>query len=311
MSKYFDVSACLLLKRHGSIQSIHTIRKGEQSPFSFVKQDVPLEYSFIVWIERRSFDLRIAVVNCDKRMQEVYFHLSHDYETIAIHAFTDFDRFNGADALVLPVKGLTDSGSLMVKGKEIRLPASFWQKMKDKPIFAGIPQDFLHDFAHVCYYMEDASIKAQNAVYTAEGVLYLLIDHTGACIKDLQVDVIGYGLCGREIVTWLRDLHIPVRIVRRPCGGEENCISVEQYRNATCGDVIINTSIAKVIDRHMLETWEKKPLIIDIATPDVIDSDAALRCGVRLIKAGNLPAQVAYESAGQLIAEYVRGKLNW
>lgn len=255
--------------------------------------------------------MRIAIVNCDQRMQEVYFSLSHDYETIAINEFTAFDRFDGADALVLPVKGLTATGSLYIAGKELAFPSSFWKKMRDVPIFTGIKQDFLNDFPHVHYYMEDPQMKAQNAVYTAEGTLYLLMDHTGRSIKDLRVDVIGYGLCGKEMVSWLNALHIPTRIVRRTCMGEAHCISVEEYRHIECGDVIINTSIAPVVDRDLLNCWKKKPLIIDIATPDVIDYDTALSLGIRVIKAGNLPAQVAYESAGKGIADYVRGKLDW
>lgn len=255
--------------------------------------------------------MRIAVVNCDKRMQEVYFALSHDHETIAINEFTAWDRFDHVDALVLPVKGLTSTGSLYTGGKELAIPPSFWERMREAAIFTGIRQDFLKDFPHVHYYMEDPSIKAGNAVYTAEGVLYLMIDHTGSCIKDLSVDVIGYGACGREIVSWMHDLHIPTRIIRRVCDKEEHCISVEEYRHSECRDVIINTSIAPLMDCELLNSWKKKPLIIDIATPDVIDYDAALRLGIRVIKAGNLPSQVAYESAGKLIAAYVRGKLDW
>lgn len=255
--------------------------------------------------------MRVAVVNCDRRMQEVYFALSHEYETIAINEFSDLNRFDRADALVLPVKGLTASGSLFAGGKELVFPSSFWEAMHDVPIFTGIRQAFLADFPHVHYYMEDPRIKAGNAVYTAEGVLYLLIDHTGSCIKDLSIDVIGYGACGKEIVSWLRDLHVSTRMVRRICEGEANCISVEEYRHSECADVIINTSIAPLMDRELLESWKKKPLIIDIATPDVIDYDTALRLGIRVVKAGNLPAQVAYESAGKLIAAYVRGKLAW
>ncbi len=255
--------------------------------------------------------MRIAVVNSDRRMQAVYFALSHDFETVAINAFTDFDHFAGADALVLPIKGLTATGSLYTGKEELVLPASFWEQMRNARIFAGITQEFLSDFNDVHYYMEDDTIKKRNALYTAEGVLYLLIDHTGSCIRDLHVDVIGYGLCGREITAWLRALGVTVRIVRRVCAQEEACISVEEYRHVPCGDVIINTSIAPLLDRTLLESWNTKPLIIDIATPDVIDYDAALHLGIRVVKAGNLPAQFAYESAGHLIADYVRGNLDW
>ena len=122
--------------------------------------------------------------------------------------------------------------------------------------------------------------------------------------------MIGYGVCGKEIVRWLRALGIPYRIVRRSCEKSDTLISVEEYRKTACNEVIINTSISKVIDRELLERWSQKPLIIDIATPDVIDYAAALSMGVRVIKAGNLPEMIAYESSGKCISEFVRGKLH-
>ena len=40
------------------------------------------------------------------------------------------------------------------------------------------------------------------------------------------------------------------------------------------------------------------------------DYAAAVRLGIRVIKAGNLPEMVAYESSGKSISEFVRGKLH-
>lgn len=254
--------------------------------------------------------MKLAIVNSDQRMQEVYFNLSKDHEVILINEFTDFDRFQGADAFILPVKGLTSTGSLYTGGKELALPASFWEVLHDVPIFTGIEQAYLKDFPNVYYYMQDKEVQRQNAVYTAEGTLFLLIDNTGRCIQDLLVDVIGYGMCGREIVKWLKALQVKHRIVRRSCEETDEVISVAHYRQIPCGDVVINTSISPVFDHELLCSYQHKPLIIDIATPDVIDYDTALKRGIRVIKAGNLPNMVAYESAGRLIATYVRGKLH-
>ncbi len=246
--------------------------------------------------------MKIAVVNSDRRMQEVYFQLAKDNEALLINEFTDFQKIAEIDALVLPVKGLTSTGSLYSSGKELYIPEAFWSSIREKPIFTGIRQAFLKDFPNVYYYMEDDVLKQQNAVYTAEG--------TPKSIKDISVDVIGYGVCGKEIVRWLRALGIPYRIVRRSCEKSDTLISVEEYRKTACHEVIINTSISKVIDRELLERWSQKPLIIDIATPDVIDYAAALSMGVRVIKAGNLPEMIAYESSGKCISEFVRGKLH-
>lgn len=255
--------------------------------------------------------MKIAVVNSDRRMQEVYFQLARDYETILMNEFTDFEKIDKIDALVLPIKGLTSTGSLYAGGKELKIPACFWNSVRNIPIFAGIRQEFLKDFTNVHYYMEDEYIKQQNAVYTAEGTLYMMMDHTAKSIKDICVDVIGYGVCGKEIVKWLHDLHIPYRVIRRQCEENDIFLNVAHYRKVSCHEVIINTSISKVIDKDLLESWPIKPLIIDIATPDVIDYATALRLGIRVIKAGNLPEMVAYESSGKCISEFVRGNLHW
>lgn len=254
--------------------------------------------------------MKLAIVNSDQRMQEVYFELSKDHETVLINEFTDFDRFHGCDALILPVKGLTSTGSLYTGGKELVLPASFWDSVHDVPIFTGITQAYLQDFPKVYYYMQEEEVKQKNAVYTAEGVLFLLIDNTGKCIQDLLVDIIGYGMCGQEIDRWLTALQVKHRIVRRECEEVDHFICVDSYRRMKSGDVIINTSISSLFDHELLCSMEHKPLMIDIATPDVIDYDTALKKGIRVIKAGNLPNMVAYQSAGKLIADYVRGKLH-
>lgn len=255
--------------------------------------------------------MKIAIVNSDQRMQQVYFNLSADHEIVLINEFTNFSRFDGADALVLPVKGITTTGSLNNGRKPLVLPESFWKFFENKPVFVGIPQPFLtHQCKQIYHYMLDAKLKKRNAQYTAEGVLFLLMDNTSKCIQDLQVDIIGYGDCGQAIETWLTALHVKCRIIRRECSEDEHFIRVEHYRTMRCGDVIINTSISSVIDHDLITAWDTKPLILDIATPDVIDYDTALKKGIRVIKAGNLPNMVAYESSGNAISEYVRGILH-
>ena len=144
--------------------------------------------------------MKIAVVNSDRRMQEVYVQLAKDNEALLINEFKDIQKIAEIDALVLPVKGLTSTGSLYSSGKELYIPEAFWNSIREKPIFTGIRQAFLKDFPNVYYYMEDDVLKQQNAVYTAEGTLYLMMDHTSKSIKDISVDVIGYGVCGKEIV---------------------------------------------------------------------------------------------------------------
>lgn len=74
--------------------------------------------------------------------------------------------------------------------------------------------------------------------------------------------------------------------------------------------VIIHTATGVMIAPSRMRSWKNKPVIIDISTPDLIDLKAAHEEGITVIKAGNLPGRFACISAGNIIAECIRGKLN-
>ncbi len=256
--------------------------------------------------------MNIAVVNNDQRMQEVYFALSHKYAVTAIHEFTNFDDVSNIDVLVLPVKGIDEEGNITANGKKLHIPSSFWENLSPSCIvFAGLAHPFLDALpCKVMYYMQDEELLLENAQLTAEGILFLLIDNTPTSIKELQVDVIGYGRCGKAIVDWLTGLGIDVRVIRREVEETKEFMSVDTWIHEEPSSVIINTSIQKILKKEVLGSWESKPLIIDIATPDVIDMDTAQVLGIRVIKAGNLPSMIAYKSAGRLIAKFVRDNIH-
>ena len=143
---------------------------------------------------------------------------------------------------------------------------------------------------------------------TAEGVLNELISCICKSIYDIQVDIVGYGHCGQVIYDMLKNLHVRVRIIRRDCKKEGDFLPVRDWE--TCGDVIIHTATGVMIAPSRMRSWKNKPVIIDISTPDLIDLKAAHEEGITVIKAGNLPGRFACISAGNIIAECIRGKLN-
>ncbi len=257
--------------------------------------------------------MKIAVAITDARMEEVYRILSACCDAVALRRSEDYTEGYDLDALVLPVKGITDEGNLIYQKQMVNIPMTFWHSLSSScQIFCGMKQRFLEHLSRtVHYYMEDEELLKKNAVLTAEGCLFLLIDNTPCSIRCLAVDIIGYGRCGKEIHSWLDALGVSCRIVRRIKRSDEHAvISVEQWRQVEPADVIINTSIQPIMDAACMDQWIKKPLIIDIATPDVVDSTHALQKGIRFIKAGNLPSLIAYQSAGGLIAQHVKEKMK-
>ncbi len=64
-----------------------------------------------------------------------------------------------------------------------------------------------------------------------------------------------------------------------------------------------------ILDKERIQSWKNKPIIIDIATPDVIDIKTAKEEGIVVLKAKNLPGRFASISAGNIIADFIRETL--
>lgn len=257
--------------------------------------------------------MKIAVVTTDARMNVVYQILKRDYEVIKLQNPKDFyDDVDKLDVLVLPVKGITKEGFLQLKERTISIPSSFWKRLSVTcRICCGMRQDFLKQLPNEChYYMQDEEVLKKNAILTAQGILFLLLDNASKGLQQLHVDIIGYGRCGKAVYEYLSALQVPCRMIRREIGDCESAINIQTWKALEPGDFIINTSIQTVIDTTLMDRWKKKPCIIDIATPDVIDQKYAMKKGIRFIKAGNLPAIFAYETAGHFIADYVKGVIE-
>lgn len=254
--------------------------------------------------------MKIAIVSSDNRLQQVYKNLSMDFKTVLIDETTDFNAIVDIDVLVFPVKGCDALGYLSFGEKQIKIPSLFWTQLDPNArIITGMRNQFLDKQKQPkLYYMEDKNVVRENALLTTEGILALLIEHTKRSIFELKIDIIGYGNCGKSIYEVFRNLGLQVRVLRRECKHTKEFCPLANWMQ--CGDVIINTSVQCVIDKERIHTWEKKPLIIDIATPDVIDTRTAKEVGITVLKAGNLPGRFASESAGDIIADFVRGKLN-
>lgn len=266
---------------------------------------------FLHSIKQGGMNLRVAVVCSDSRMVQVYDNLSKDFNVMKIDKDTDFLTLPMLDAIVFPVRGIDSYGYLNMEDKACHIPSQFWEIQKnDICIFCGMKNDYFERLSiRKYYYMEDQEVKHENAILTAEGVLNELIGCSDSSIYDVKVDVIGYGNCGKVIYEMLRNLHVDVRVVRRTCCRQKaNFIELKDWKQ--CGDIIINTSIQKVMDKERMQKWGNQPIIIDIATPDVIDKKAAQELGIRVLRAGNLPGRFACITAGNIIACYIRGILK-
>ncbi|RGB59422.1 hypothetical protein [Absiella sp. AM10-20] len=249
-----------------------------------------------------------AVVCSDDRMRYVCKSLHMEMEIIAIDEDSDFLTLPRLDAIILPVKGIDDEGYMKLYDSLVHVPSMFWQIQKDMIIFSGMETSYISALPmKKYYYMKDTTVIDENAILTAEGILHLLITSLAKSLYDIQIDIIGYGHCGKAIYRMLKSLDVKVRVIRRDCIEDDTFMTIKHWKQ--CGDVIINTSIEKLMDADLMRSWKNAPLIIDIATPDVVDKQCAKELGIPYQKEGNLPGRFCAESAGKIIADYVRGKL--
>lgn len=259
-------------------------------------------------IKRGEIVMITAVVCSDDRMRYVCKNLHMEMEVIAIDEQCDFLTLPHLDAIVLPVKGIDDDGHMMLYGTQMHVPSMFWQIQNDMIVFSGMETTYVSRLPlKKYYYMKDTTVIDENAILTAEGILHLLITSLAKSLYDIQVDIIGYGHCGKAIYRMLKSLDMNVHVIRRNCKENDTFIPYANWK-ARC-DVIINTSQYTLMDEKLMRSWKEKPFIIDIATPDVVDQQCAKELGIPYHKEPNLPGRFCAESAGKIIADYVRGKL--
>lgn len=254
--------------------------------------------------------MKIGVVCADKRMQHVASLLSKEYAVTEVYEEKDLYKERQFDVFILPVSGIDAHGDVKMYDHILHIPSSFWfQQGVNLIVFSGTLNKGNAECPLWFCYMKDEEVIMQNAILTAEGVLNGIIGATSKSIYAHQVDIIGFGYCGKAIYEMLKNLHVPVKVIRREADNRKNFMSIQEWKQ--CGDIIIHTAIGPMIDESMVAQWEKKPIIIDIATPQLLPLEALEKHGCTVIKAPNLPGRYAYMSAAKIIVEYIRRKLTY
>lgn len=245
----------------------------------------------------------LAILNSDSRMNMVYQSMKKRVDCMLLDDFTVLKmKF---DAIVLPMSGLRDDFTMIVRGIEMKVPLEFFDMLKEDgylicgsmtPKLKELPQHKI-DLSTL-----DEFIQA-NSKLTAEGVLFLLLDNTHYGLLDLQVDLLGYGNSGKAIYEILRRLGVQVRVVRRNLHTEDaNFITVEQYQHVKPNSVIINTSLTNIIDDLMIRKMDEH-LILNLVRSASFNEALLRQRHSRVVHAGPLPAMFAPASAARVLED--------
>lgn len=247
----------------------------------------------------------LGICNSDTRMNLVYQQLKQKCDCILLDDFTPLGlKF---DAIVLPMSGLKDDDTMIMRSVEMKCTADFFGMLKeDGFLICGTMTKKLKELPYKKINLNDLDyFIAANSKLTAEGVLYLILDHTQKGLLEIQVDLLGYGNSGKAIYELLKRVGVEVRVVRRVVEDEnEDFITIDDYRKCKPHDVIINTSLTNYIDDIMIKKMDEN-LIINLVKLANINEILLRQRYCQIVHAGPLPAMFSPVSAAKILSDTI------
>lgn len=173
-------------------------------------------------------------------------------------------------------------------------------------------------------YMADDATAYKNSVATAEGVIAETIIRSDININGSNCLITGYGRCARIIADRFKALNSNVTIIER-IGHKRaqaraygyNAIdfnsdnSSDYYNDFNKYDYVINTVPQMVVDKHMLERFNRNVTIIDIASkPGGVDYVYCKKNNINAVNALGLPGKYSPKTSAGILYEVISDKLH-
>lgn len=281
-------------------------------------------------------NLKIALIGGSLREQIVADHLREKGFHIATYAMKDMkstdagsvaDCLKNASVLILPVR--SNDKDCLIGGSSSECPVALNEKilstMKDHaPIYCGIASDELRGMAkkteHPLYeVMEYDDIAIPNAVLTAEGTLFYVMDRFSVGLRDLRVAVFGYGRVGKSCAELFSSVGAEVTVFCRRQSdwetGRENGIDMRYYGGTGVilpkADVLINTVPAVVVTEELMKQLKPKCCIIDLASyPGGVEPMPKGTYDLFSVMLPGIPGKYAPITAGRILAEYYEREIK-
>lgn len=260
--------------------------------------------------------IKAAVLVSDGRMEVIAGELEHDgHEILICRTREDLLEMKRRawewDMLLLPIRGIDGEGNIAIPG-QIFPVGEMLEQLKDTAlVITGLQTPYLRSLQRdVLCYFDDQQVREQNARLTAEGVLYLLLKETTKSIFQQSVDLVGYGCVGKAVFELLIKLGISPRVVDKETGIHNGTaiLGLEEWKNTTPSQVIINSVPALVADEKTAGNWPADTVFLDVAS-GAVGAEETVKKSIHYVAAPPLPGLVAEESAGRILAEYVKRQI--
>ena len=281
---------------------------------------------------------KIALLGGDLRQLAAKEALEERGYAVALYGFDTYESdvslplveaLDGAAALLLPVPVLR-SERLNLPFSATKLPLSALTERLTSPlstvkaVFGGVmPAELTEALTArgmaVYDLCREERFNILNSVPTAEGAIAIAMNHLDVTVCGSSICVLGFGRIGKTLCRLLHAMGARVTAVSRK---EADMALSELYGCRACDyktlpayagefDAVLNTVPETVVTEPILAGLKPKAVVIDLASkPGGVDSDAALRHGVKVIAALSLPGKVAPVSAGRIIADCLHQRLT-
>ena len=215
------------------------------------------------------------------------------------------------DSVVLPVPVTKDGVHLFCAGEECMLLSDvFGALQKGQRVFGGAfsasqKAQIAAQGASALDFLQDAPFVLQNAAFTAQGALRLILEHTTVPLQGLPVLITGFGKVGKATAMLLKNVGCAVTVAARneTQRAEAALSGCRAVSLAACSDtlqrtaVVVNTVPAKIFSPADLQRCKENALFLELASaPFGAAAQDVREAGLHHVPGGSLPGK--YCAAG-------------
>lgn len=245
-----------------------------------------------------------------------------ELKTIAVK-----QQMGEADLIVLPIPVSVDGKTVKQEtADDVVLLSELYENLKEgQKIYGGLFSEQLiktcKDKGALLYdLMKDESVAIGNAIATAEGAVVEALLLGEETLHGKECLVIGYGKCGSVLADKLKGLQAKVTVMARNAVSRAKARAmgyevrelfgrgVEQAEKYT---YVFNTAPALVLTEQVLSSFDRRAIIIDIASkPGGTDFDYCRYAGIRAKLSLGLPGKYAPKTSGEILAEAILSQFS-
>lgn len=280
---------------------------------------------------------KIAFIGGDKRMffcAEALYDMGYEcalfgFDKISGHASstrcaTLQDCVINSSAIILPLPLTRDGKTVNSLGRSEIMLSDVFEIATGIPIFAGnvtsevaqLAQSFGHTISD---YYENETFIYKNALATAEGAVFLAMQHSDKTLFGSKVLITGFGRIAKYTARLLDSFGADICI----CARKEQdrayaqtlgytAIDFESLKSEIHGfDIAINTVPANVFSEQVLSNMQSDQIYIELASaPYGTSKTLADKYNIEICDGRGLPSRYSPRSAGGFIADEISRELE-